>query len=333
MRPVQHTHYSSQIGENLDKPDTATPDTNAIRFAAITDIHHYPTGKLAPEIAYWKLSEHAPRNAVDFRRILSSGDYDFGINLGDSIEDSGSAPNGDNIDRQSITEVVTALKESPQAESPLVGAQHIKETPLYYAIGNHDTVNITPEALTEITGCQPFYSFDEGAFHFVVLHSVADKHDPTNTQIPKNQLDWLAEDLSANHTRPTVVFLHHALSERSATGNHWFEPNPAQAFVKNRAAVRSLFKAAGNVCLVMNGHLHDNNIYRDPDDNTPYVTLQSATENIGQTQPANAWADITLTQKGATISVKGNDPVEHNITFPAPIQALFENKPAAAICH
>lgn len=312
---IAKPHAQADVCRSAAVGARCVPAQTVVRFAAITDIHHYPTGRLAPEIAFWKLTAHAHTNAVDFNNILGSDRYHFGINLGDIVEDSGADPNGARIDENNYGEVIGALDT---------------KKPLYYAIGNHDTVNLSTNTISRMTGCEPFYAFDEGPFHFVVLHSVADASDATNTQIPPEQLQWLAEDLSANTGRPTVVFLHHALSERSVEGNHWFEPNPRQAFVKNRQAVRDLFKASGNVCLVMNGHLHDNNLYVDPDDDTAHVTLQSSTENIGAHTSSNAWADVTLTTEGARIAVHGHDSVTHLVSFPERIRVLFANESTMA---
>jgi predicted phosphodiesterase len=278
-----------------------------VRFAAISDIHHFPHARLPPAIAFWKLSEHALSSVREFKSSLAHGGFKFGINLGDSVEDD-SGVDSASIDGQNISEVVNALEN---------------DLPIYYAIGNHDTVNNSPDTLSRITGCKPYYSFNEGAFHFIVLHSVADASNPENTLIPETQLNWLKSDLQENRSRPTVVFLHHALSERSVAGNHWFEPNPKQAFVKNRAEVRDIFKESGNVCLVMNGHLHDNNVWQDEADQTLYITLQSATENIGNNTPANAWADVQLAKEGVSMRVLGNDPRTYEYEFPARIQNIF----------
>lgn len=299
---------------NLASIREAVSRDSKVRFAVISDVHHYPTGRLPSEIARWKLSPHALRNVAAFNQALHSGAYRFGVSLGDSIEDSVDHDHRQVTDRRNIRAVVDSI------DAPI---------PMHYTIGNHDTVNNSAEDVARITGRPPYYSFNHGPFHFIVLHSVADNADPTNTTIPPDQLQWLASDLAEHTHRPTAVFLHHSLSERSVEGNHWFEPNPKQAFVKNRQEVRDIFKSAGNVFLVMNGHLHDNDIWRDDEDGTIYFTLHSATENIGNETPSDAWADVQLSETGVNITVLGNAPKKNEYAFPDRIGGLMQKTGSA----
>ena len=81
--------------------------------------------------------------------------------------------------------------------------------PLHMVLGNHDRL----ETLKRTT--QPpldpdfpgYYSFDSHGYHFVLLCSGGT--GAVHGLLDEEQLDWFDSDLSANHSYPTLVFLHH----------------------------------------------------------------------------------------------------------------------------
>lgn len=83
------------------------------------------------------------------------------------------------------------------------------EAPVYMTPGNHDIWSDDSEALwTEVTGHEPYYSFDFEGAHFVVL-DVSRINEVSD--FPEEQMEWLVSDLEANASPHTYVFLHKPL--------------------------------------------------------------------------------------------------------------------------
>jgi len=79
--------------------------------------------------------------------------------------------------------------------------------PVYYVPGNNDIVDDSSRNLfTQKTGFPPFYSFDKGQVHFIVLdNSCVEKAG----DMGKEQLSWLEKDLKKNRkSETTLVFMH-----------------------------------------------------------------------------------------------------------------------------
>ena len=79
--------------------------------------------------------------------------------------------------------------------------------PIYYVPGNNDIIDETTRHLfTEKTGFPPFYSFDKGQAHFIVLdNSCIEKA----SDMGEAQLSWLEKDLKRNRkSTMTLVFMH-----------------------------------------------------------------------------------------------------------------------------
>lgn len=70
--------------------------------------------------------------------------------------------------------------------------------------------------------------------------------------VETEMLAWLAEDLEANKSRPTVIFEHlHTLPIGLAQAEWYTFP------LKLRAALMDLYTRHGNVCWYFNGHVHN----------------------------------------------------------------------------
>ena len=117
--------------------------------------------------------------------------------------------------------------------------------PKYHVFGNHDT-DVSPKIVTrQFLGMEkPFYSFDKGAFHFVVLDANFFKsgenyisysngnyynNPDSRAYIPPQQLEWVKKDITATK-KWVVVFTHQSLE-------HW-------GGVKNREEIYRIFKEA-----------------------------------------------------------------------------------------
>lgn len=151
------------------------------------------------------------------------------------------------------------------------------EKPGYHVIGNHDCDMCTKEEVLAYYGVdyKPYYSFDQGGFHFVVLdpnyycrngeyisYRNGNYFDAQGDlpYLPPVQLSWLREDL-AKTPYPTILFSHQRLME----GNNG---------IRNAQQLRRVLADAPNkVVLALNGHEHMDNLQKV--DDTWFLNINS----------------------------------------------------------
>jgi 3',5'-cyclic-AMP phosphodiesterase len=260
-----------------------------MKIALISDLHFGPRGSGFHRGVERKLTDEAAPLAEAFARRLAGGGCAFAVQLGDLIEDSDHE--GD-------------LAHYRQGLALFAGAG----VPVYHVAGNHDTAHITTPELCGLLGMPAlYYAFDVDDYHFVVLHSAEPSTGEKQTTIAEDQLAWLAADL-AGTIKETVIFLHHSLADQELVGNVWFAGLPHECLVANRRAVRALLAQHEQVIAVVNGHLHWNHV--DQHGALPYITLQSAVENVADDAsreriPAGTWAELTLQAGALTLAVYG----------------------------
>ena len=140
--------------------------------------------------------------------------------------------------------------------------------PRYHTLGNHDMDRMSKAEAVKLLGMPaPYYSFDQGGFHFVVLdtntlnldgeavdydcgnyYRYPDKQD----WLSQAQLDWLKGDLSATEKR-TILFSHQYLGD-PAFGS----PNaPALAEIIENAKGKD---GSRKVIACMSGHHHTDGV-------------------------------------------------------------------------
>ena len=260
-----------------------------MKIALISDLHFGPRGSGSYKGVERKLTEEAAPLAQAFVRRVAASGYAFALQLGDLIEDSDHA--GD-------------LAHYRKGLALFAGAG----VPVYHVASNHDTAHITAPELCDLLGIPAlYYAFDVAEYHFVVLHSAQPSSGEKQTKIADEQLAWLAADLGGT-TKPTVIFLHHSLADQELAGNVWFAGLPHECLVANRREVRALLAEHENVIAVVNGHLHWNHV--DQHGALPYITLQSAVENVAEDAnweriPAGTWAELNLQEGSFTLAVYG----------------------------
>lgn len=267
----------------------------------VSDLHFgqetYHRGKLR------KLTRDAPKLAKAFVETMNEKvKPDLIVNLGDDIEDE--SREADLARYRGCNQVLS------RAAAECV-----------HVAGNHDTVNLTHGDLRSIWGNGPWdssasradlcYSFERGGFHFSVLET----HEKTDVDITlgAEQLKWFEANLRAA-TLPVVVLMHHSASEQDLRGNYWFEGREHVALVKERAEFRRIVRAAGNVRIVLNGHVHWNHF--DVVDGVPYVTVQSLIENLDEDAPgraAAAHAVVRLTERRTTVELEGAERARYQV--------------------
>jgi Icc protein len=266
-----------------------------ITLALVTDLHFGPQASWDGKLR--KLTHLAPELTRDFVRAMNDDVRpDLAINLGDDIED-----------------------ESRELDLARYGeCQSILRTlraPLVNVAGNHDTINLTRDDLLAFwkRAGHLYDSFDQGGFHFAVLHTIEAKD--IDIRIPRPQLEWLRADLAAT-TLPTIVLMHHSASEQKLDDSRWFQNREHAALVKDRVELRRILEASGRVRAVFNGHLHRNHF--DVIGGIPYVTVQSLIENLDDDapgRPAAAHAIVRLDEGRMVVRVRGNDPARYQVEW------------------
>ena len=137
--------------------------------------------------------------------------------------------------------------------------------PAYHVIGNHDCDMCTKEQILEYYGAdyKPYYSFDMGGFHFVVLDpnymkldgefvsydrgnyfDESYRPDKVLPYLPDEQIKWLEQDL-ANTEYPSVLFSHQRLA--SVGDGHILNWQDVKKVINN---------APNKVVMALNGHEH-----------------------------------------------------------------------------
>jgi Icc protein len=266
-----------------------------LTIGIITDLHFGPEARLHGKLR--KLTHQAADLARDFVRQMNDElKPDLVVNLGDDIEDE--SPEAD-------------LARYSECQAILRGVR----VPLVNVAGNHDMIHLNREDLNRLwqrTG-PLYYTFDQGGWHFVVLHTIERKD--VEIRIPELQLAWLASDLAAS-SGPIVVLMHHSASEQSLSDSRWWPGREHIALVKERAELRRILEQSKRVRAVFNGHLHWNHF--DLIGGIPYITVQSLIENVDEDAPgraAAAHAVVHLTDRRMIVRVRGNDPARYQVEW------------------
>jgi 3',5'-cyclic-AMP phosphodiesterase len=269
----------------------------ALTLGVVTDLHFGPAAFFDGKLR--KLTHRAEELLVAALAELRTAGVDAIVNLGDDLEDESF-----DADKERYERCQELLRSAGR--------------PVINVAGNHDTVFLGREDLMAAWGERGMLhrSFDLGGVHLVVLHSIERKD--VDVVIPPDQVAWLEEDLARTHL-PTVVLVHHPLSEQDFDDSRWFARAPQLALVKNRREVRDVLRESGKVRLIVNGHVHRNHF--DVVDGLPFVTVQSLVENLDEDapgRPAAAYAIVTITDERVLVRVRGNDPARYQIDTARP---------------
>jgi 3',5'-cyclic AMP phosphodiesterase CpdA len=131
-----------------------------------------------------------------------------------------------------------------------------------HAVGNHDLVgtsanaDVRAAARTALGLERTYYSFEVGAYHFVVLDSVAvDSHGEYTGHVGAEQLAWLRSDLAATPRSARVVVVTHMPLCTGFFGSTEPGTGPADRVVRNAADVLDVLSMR-RLILVLQGHLH-----------------------------------------------------------------------------
>ncbi|MBN1620762.1 metallophosphoesterase [candidate division WOR-3 bacterium] len=165
--------------------------------------------------------------------------------------------------------------------------------PFFFTPGNHDITNEIQEKIyRELIG-EPYYSFDRGGFHFIVLDN---SRLESSLEYSPDQIEWLEEDLKKNTGAiQTFVFYHKPF---------WFETLSRG----ENEQLHDLFVQYG-VDAVFTGHYH---IYFSAEiDGIKYTGVGSsgAKSHLGILGPEYHFLLVTADKEGLNIAVISLDGV------------------------
>ena len=254
-----------------------------VSFALITDIHYADK-----DTAGTRNYRASIRKTRLFAETLALKKPTFAVELGDLID-------------KAAKEDEIGYVRTISAEFAAIGV------PRHHVIGNHDVATFSKdEFLSHVGGTAPWYSFDHGSWHFVVLDANfksdlspynAGNFNWTDTVVPPDELSWLTRDLAAAAKRKTVCFIHQNLHDED--DDHG---------VKNAPAVRAVLEEAGNVVAVFQGHMHWGGYAAI--EGIHYVTLRATVEG-----DVESFALVTLNRRDS-ITVEGfGREVSRKLTF------------------
>ena len=173
---------------------------------------------------------------------------DFVITVGDNVENT-------LIDQGDWDTVLTAMKTL--------------SCPVFYAAGNNDIFDQTSARLfREKSGRFPYYSFDYGKNHFVILDNAMTE---SFKDMDADQVKWLEKDLAGNQSRDNIFVIMH-------------KPFWADGVAKGKEdPMHQLFKKY-QVSAVFAGHWH--RFFSDVIDGIRYTTVgSSGGENDSRDNP------------------------------------------------
>lgn len=252
----------------------AAEPNSQLQVGLVTDLHYAdkpPAGSRHYRETPGKLAEAAAQFGQDKPAFV--------VELGDFIDAA------DSVDTE-----LGYLKQINRDFSAICPRRH-------YVLGNHCVYSLTKqEFLDGVEQKQPYYSFDSGGFHFVVLDSCfRSDGEPygrknfqwTDPNIPPDEVEWLKSDLQET-SKQTVVFAHQRLDVGSPYG------------VKNAVEVRQVLEDSGKVLAVFQGHSHKND-HKDIA-GIHYCTLVAMIEGSG---PEHNGYSVMNIAADATIQITG----------------------------
>lgn len=260
---------------------------DVVRVGVATDVHVHDTDSPGEG----KVMVNYAERLQAFIDAMNSASVDAVVQLGDLV-------NGNVVFDGTIG-------DPARIEGLLVEAGDLLDGfggPVYHVPGNHDFYNLSLDKyLAALSLDAAHYSFDLGAFHFVVLDA---EHNPDGTHyddvylrvkgtIPPEHLDWLRTDLEATE-RPTIVLIHQPLDSD-------FDALAGGPPVANHLEVRDVLAQSGTVIAVFQGHDHENR--HTVIDGIHYLTFAAMVDHSEPTPPS--WALVTLDADARSILIEG----------------------------
>ncbi|KAA0992695.1 metallophosphoesterase family protein [Dyadobacter aurulentus] len=286
-------------------PASTAANRKLLRFGLITDLHHLQFNK--DEVARMK----------GFMDVVLKESPDFIIQNGDFCRHTKS--------------------------DALMTEWNRFEGPKYHVLGNHDMDFCDKATIMQFWGMQkPYYSFDHGGFHFVVMdRNFLKKEDgtlvdyntsnwgplpsPQRSFTDQPQLDWLKTDL-ADSKYPVIVFMHQPVF----LSDFYEELGNANDILKifDEANLNAARKKTGNkVAAVFMGHDHDDR--HGERNGVHYFIINSAsyvyTDSGAHYYNDPLYAFITLDPAGK-LTIEGRSTTYRDEKTPDTVRARFSTK-------
>lgn len=221
----------------------------SLRAGHITDVHILPERE-APQ-GVQSLFEHLlPAQGWSAELILNTGDTVMAVD--------------GKVSAAKAAVQIDLWKEATKAS----------KVPIRSCLGNHDVWDgVEPNEriprqkkgftlMTEVLGLPaPYYSFDQGNWHFIALNSVANW--PTYGELSREQFEWLKKDLKQTpRERPICVLSHLPIVSVTSSlygngqcrGDGVLVPKVWQHI--DCWEISELFRRHPNVKLCLSGHMH-----------------------------------------------------------------------------
>ena len=246
-----------------------------VRFGVVTDLHYSRREPYGTR--YFPQTMEKLKEAI---KVFNNSNLDFVIELGD-LKDQ------DNVPQREQT--ITYLDEIEKEFQTFRG-------PVYHVLGNHDMDSISKEDFLQHTSNhgdadkKTYYSFTCNNIKFIVLDA---NHNPDGTPydkgnfdwtkafIPKDQIQWLQEELK-DKNKPILIFIHQLLDS--------FSDISKALCVGNADEVVPLLEENGNILAVFQGHHHPGHYsFRN---NIHYWTMKGMIE--GELPGNNSFAVVEI---------------------------------------
>ena len=225
-------------------PQSGSP----LRVAHLTDIH------ISPE----RIAEHGM--AASLHAVQSLKDKpSFIINGGDAIMNAATLTKG------SIQEQWNSFHRILKSDNSL---------PIYHTIGNHDLFGfLLPSAdhaeskkwaMDEYKLPKPYYSFAQGAWHFIVLDSIHGRKSVPGYygKLDDEQMDWLRNELASVPTTTHICIVSHipilaicSMFDRDITNMRSMHISDSNMHSDSEELIE-LFYQHKNVKACLSGHIH-----------------------------------------------------------------------------
>ena len=182
----------------------------------------------------------------------------------DEIEQINSIPN---LDFVIVTGDLADKPQKPLLEQACDQMNKLKY-PWYFAFGNHDAAvgtslkkdkyfDYIKKRNKNIKSETPYYSFvPKKGYRVIVLDATIDNKITANGELPKEQLEWLDEqlDLSQKSNQVPLIFLHHPLHEPFPSFHHR---------LINAQEFKNILDKYNMPIAVFSGHYHATKVYKE----------------------------------------------------------------------
>lgn len=144
------------------------------------------------------------------------------------------------------------------------------EGPKFHILGNHDMRDhgyTKDQTMTWWKMEKRYYSFDQGAFHFIILDGNDQNPKPWSgydRYIGQEQQEWLKNDLEGTK-KPTIVFVHQSLESEGGIAN--------REEIRRILEMAKISSSQSKVLACLSGHHHTD--YSKEINGIPYIQINS----------------------------------------------------------